>query len=54
MTKKDKVMEIINDEMAQIRNMIPDKGENEITFSVRKQHYLAELKALKIRIFQEM
>lgn len=54
MTIKEKVLEIINDEMAEIRDMKQEDGENDISFDIRKQHYLAELKAIKNRIFTEL
>jgi hypothetical protein len=50
----DKVYKIINDEIEEVKNMTPDKDENEISFKVRQNHYLAELKAIKGRIFIEL
>lgn len=43
-------MEIIRNEMEEIRAMTPEKDENATTFKVKKQHWLAECKALKTRI----
>lgn len=49
----ERVYEVIGEEMAEIRTMKPDDGENEITYKMRQTHYLAELKALKLRLFNE-
>lgn len=54
MTKKEIALDIIDDEIKKIRMMQPDEDENEISFEVRKMHYLAEAKAIKLRIFNEL
>ena len=54
MTKKEIALDIIDDEIRQIKAMEPDDDENEITFKVRQSHYLAEAKAIKLRIFNEL
>lgn len=51
---KEKVIEIINHEMEEIRHMEQEDGENDISFNIRKQHYLAELKAIKHRMITEI
>lgn len=53
MTKKEIALDIIDDEIKKIKAMEPD-DENEISFNVRKMHYLAEAKAIKLRIFNEL
>lgn len=50
----DKVFDVINEEMSEIRTMTPDEGENEISLKVRQQHYLAEAKAIKARLYSEI
>ena len=54
MTKKEIALDIIDDEIKKIRMMQPDEDENEISFEVRKMHYLAEAKAIKLRICNEL
>ena len=51
---RDMVLEIINDEIANIQSQEPEEGENETSFLVRKQHYLTEAKTIKCRILEEL
>ena len=51
---KEMVYQIIDDEIKEIKNMQPDKEENEITFKTRQLHYLSEAKAIKARLFMEL
>lgn len=54
MTKREKALEIINKEIAEIRAMKPEKYENEVSFNIRKRHYLDEAKAIKMRLYVEL
>ena len=51
--KKKSIKEILKDEMKEVKNMEPDEEEDGLSFTVRKQHYLAEIKAIQARIFIE-
>ena len=53
-TKKEKVMRILSEEEKDIRDMKPEEGENEVSCEVRKVHYLAELRAIRTRIHNEL
>lgn len=51
---KEEILKIIDDEIMQIKDMPPDNGENETTHEVKKMNYLAEAKAIKVRIYNEL
>lgn len=53
-TKKEKVMRILSEEEQNIKAMIPEEGENEVSYGIRKMHYLAELKAVRTKIYHEL
>ena len=47
-------MRILSEEEKDIRDMKPEEGENEVSCEVRKVHYLAELRAIRTRIHNEL
>lgn len=53
-TKKEKVMRILSEEEKDIRDMKPEEGENEVSYNARRDHYLAELRAIRTRIYNEL
>lgn len=50
----NKIINIINDEIEEIESMKPDVEENDVSYGIRKQHYLSEVKAIKARIWMEL
>lgn len=54
MFDKQDVLKIINEEIKEIKSMKPEPWENEVTFETRKEHYLAEAKAIRSKICNEL
>ncbi len=54
MVNKEDVIKIIDEEIKEIKLMEPDAWENETTFETRKNHYLAEAKSIRAKIYNEL
>lgn len=54
MFDKQDVLKIIDEEIKEIKSMKPEPWENEVTFETRKEHYLAEAKAIRLKICNEL
>lgn len=54
MINKEDVIKIINEEIKEIKEMKKNEYENETSFETRKNHYLAEAKAIRLKICSEL
>lgn len=54
MFDKQDVLKIIDEEIKEIKSMKPELWENEVTFETRKNHYIAEAKAIRLKIYNEL
>lgn len=50
MFDKQDVLKIIDEEIKEIKSMKPEPWENEVTFEARKKYYLAEAKAIRLKL----
>ena len=54
MINKEDVIKIINEEINEIKEMKKNEYENETSFETRKNHYLAEAKAIRLKLYNEL
>ncbi len=54
MFDKQDVLKIIDEEIKEIKSMKPEPWENEVTFETRKGYYLAEAKAIRLKLCNEL
>jgi len=51
---KEEVIKIIDEEIKDIKEMKPEAWENDVTFETRKEYYLAEAKAIRLKLSKEL
>lgn len=54
MINKEDVIKIIDEEIKEIKSIKPEPWENDTTFETRKNFYLAEAKAIRQKINNEL